>query len=367
MPLPTKDSPSKEKEFSVTILVSEHEKNKIVDLLHKAKTIISKKVEKVMGKKPKTDITNVDALATVLENWMDRAVSEEREDKRLEERLIKEQERQVETLLMDGKPSPVTYPMIPTVEVDNPVDLPSDSDLGEDLEVARLTSPRLLQPPRRKPPPPTECLSPTRSLSPCEVPCPFGNRPENELYPPRLRRPSSLYGVGAAAASSRPASRQVSLSPSVVGKEEEVQEEEWEYEDDFVAEVEEEEYTEKVHKYTRPDSFIVPIGGVWNPDPMEAEVRWSTVETVVEEKEVKKETKCEAGGGEGEEACQRVWRLHPVLLEPNPPPVPPPHQTNPIRTAAHRTPVTHRVTNVLPHTSIHPLTTLPRLPQGQHL
>ena len=48
MPLPTvrKESLSTdqrkkddEKTFSVTILVNEHEKNKIVDLLHKAKTV----------------------------------------------------------------------------------------------------------------------------------------------------------------------------------------------------------------------------------------------------------------------------------------------------------------------------------------
>ena len=104
-----------EKTFSVTILVNENEKNKIVDLLHKAKSIISKKVEKVMGKKPKTGISNVDALQTVLENWLDKTESEEREEDRLVEQLIQEQESQVETMLMDGKYAPVTYPTVPTI------------------------------------------------------------------------------------------------------------------------------------------------------------------------------------------------------------------------------------------------------------
>ena len=355
MPLPTlsKESLSsseqkkkdEEKTFSVTILVNENEKNKIVDLLHKAKSIISKKVEKVMGKKPKTGISNVDALQTVLENWLDKTESEEREEDRLVEQLIQEQECQVETMLMDGRLAPVTYPTVPTVSVCNPEELYSDSEeLGEDMEVARLTSPILLQPPHRRARGPSETpFSPTRSLSPCDtVPRPFGYRPDSELYPPRLRRPSSLYGAGAAAASSRPPSRQVSVSPSVAAtqdKEEEQQllsmqklninpeeedveeEDEWEYEEETTVPEEEEGkgviYAEKrPHKYTRPDSFIVPIGGVWNPrdDPMEAEVKWSTVE-IPEEPEVNPTSKTDAvedGDGEGELACQRVWRRLPV-------------------------------------------------------
>ena len=357
MPLPTlsKESLSsseqkkkdEEKTFSVTILVNENEKNKIVDLLHKAKSIISKKVEKVMGKKPKTGISNVDALQTVLENWLDKTEIEEREEDRLVEQLIQEQESQVETMLMDGRHAPVTYPTVPTVSVCNPEELYTDDreELGEDMEVARLTSPVLLQPPRRRARGPSETpLSPTRSLSPCDtVPRPFGYRPDSELYPPRLRRPSSLYGAGAAAASSRPPSRQVSVSPSVAATQEQLQnlninpeeedgeeEDEWEYEEETTIPEEEEGqvYVEKrPHKYTRPDSFIVPIGGVWNPrdDPMEAEVKWSTVEVPEETPEAPEENKISAadtvaagdetcGGGEGEAACQRVhWRPLPLL------------------------------------------------------
>ena len=79
------------KNFSVTLLVNEVEKNKIVDMLHKAKSIISKKVEKVMGKKPKSGISNVDALQTVLNDWVDRVESQEREEEAEEEELIIEQ------------------------------------------------------------------------------------------------------------------------------------------------------------------------------------------------------------------------------------------------------------------------------------
>ena len=60
------------KQFAVTLLVSESDKTKIMDMLHKAKTVISRKVEKVMGKKPpKSEISNADALKTVLQNWVE--------------------------------------------------------------------------------------------------------------------------------------------------------------------------------------------------------------------------------------------------------------------------------------------------------
>jgi len=328
MPLPTvrKESLSTgqrkkddEKTFSVTILVNEHEKNKIVDLLHKAKTIISKKVEKVIGKKPKSGISNVDALQTVLESWMDREQEEEREDHRTVERLIKEQEKQVEHLILSGQNVPVTYRPLPTVEVEDDEDetLEEDTEAESDLEVSRLTSPRLLQPPAWKSSKvPPEVLSPTRSLSPVDhVPCPFGNRPDSELYPPRLRRPSSHYGAGAAAAFSRPPSRQVSVSPSVMDLGVEVEEEgevdgryselhnklikfkedphedteaveeedEWEYE----AEAEDES---PATRYTRPDSFVIPIGGCWNPkeDLGENEIKWGKLES---EQEYQREIK----------------------------------------------------------------------------
>ena len=296
------DSKKKDpKTFSMTIFVNESEKNKIVDLLHKAKSIISKKVEKVMGIKQKSgNISNADALQTVLETWMTREQEEEKEDNIMVEKLIKEQERQVESLIQSGN-----FKTVPTLEVQEDDEVEEDDDtieeeLDNDLEVSRLTVPRYLKPPVRKRirsiSETSPCSPSARSLSPLEnVPCPF-LRPESELYPPRLRRPSSLYGAGAAAASSRPPSRQVSVSPSVQdveaqvqeklqitssepeGKESNIEEEEEEEAEEEEEEEEEEEDYNEIPSYARPDSFIIPIGGVWRPGE-EGEVRWGSVTT----------------------------------------------------------------------------------------
>ena len=295
MPLPTvrKDSLSSDsskkkdpKTFSMTLFVNETEKNKIVDLLHKAKTIISKKVEKVMGKKPKSSISNVDALQTVIETWIDREQEEEKEDEELVESFIKEQEKQAMSMMKAGASLPMQVPTLAVQEDYDYVDNDSDDDTVEeepdnDLEVSRLTYPVFLRPPEKKRPSSfSEPRSACRSLSPLDnVPCPFGNRPESELYGPKLRRPTSHYGAGAAAASSRPPSRQVSVSPSVpmpdmvtdndtteeFNEVEEMDEED--DDDDFPA------------RFCRPDSFTIPIGGVWRPgdDLGETEVKWSKV------------------------------------------------------------------------------------------
>ena len=42
-----------QKQFAVTFFVSENDKTKLVDIIHRAKTVIAKKVDKVMGKKEK--------------------------------------------------------------------------------------------------------------------------------------------------------------------------------------------------------------------------------------------------------------------------------------------------------------------------
>ena len=286
MPLPTvrKDSLSSDhkkkdpKTFSMTLFVNESEKNKIVDLLHKAKSLISKKVEKVMGKKPKANMSNVDALQTVLESWMDREQEEEKEDKKLFESLMKQQEIQAASLAKSGL-KPVTS--LPTLAVEEEIDSEDSSDDDDtieeepesDLEVSRLTFPRYLRPPDiRRSRNVSDNIHSARSLSPMDnVPCPFGNRPESELYGPKLRRPSSHYGAGAAAACSRPASRQVSVSPSVALMPETV----------INAAEDYEEEEETAVRYCRPDSFIIPIGGVWRPgdDSLESEVKWGKVAT----------------------------------------------------------------------------------------
>jgi len=60
------------KEFAVTLFVNEADKNKILEMLSRAKSVISKKVEKVMGRKTgKSEISDTDALKTVLQNWVE--------------------------------------------------------------------------------------------------------------------------------------------------------------------------------------------------------------------------------------------------------------------------------------------------------
>ena len=320
MPLPTVrrgscSSESKKKEpktFSVTIFVNECEKNKIVDLIHKAKSMISKKVEKVMGKKPKSSISNVDVIHTVLESWMDQEQENEKEDDKLVETLIKEQEMQVEGLIKSGHQAPVSVPTL-AVEEDEDIDSDDEDTIEEepetDIEVKRLTQPMYLRPPDiRRSRTVSEQVNSVRSLSPVDnVPCPFGNRPESELYPPKLRRPSSMYGAGALAAFSRPPSRHVSISPSVQPSDilsallntqipdidtEEQEEENGEEEDE-----EEEEEEGPPIRYARPDSFLIPIGGVWKPgDDADAEPRWSKLPT---EEEYRDERRRE-GTGEGD-------------------------------------------------------------------
>ena len=270
-----------EKTFSVTLLVNESEKNKIVDMIQKAKTLISKKVVKVMGKKPKSGISNVEALETVLASFVGSEEQSEREDKYEEEKLIQEQEEQVSLMLGRGEHVPINFKPIPDVSVEEheDTDIDQECEVFRDMEVSRLGDDRFLQSPTWRPFSPSSRGSLTPTLSNAEnVPCPWGIRPDCELYPPNLRRPSSLYGTEAAAASSRPPSRQVSVSPSfldgsldgysipssttdTVKPDSSERTEETEYEDEY------EEYEdEPVIRYTRPDSFVIPIGGVWKPE-----------------------------------------------------------------------------------------------------
>ena len=107
-----------QKQFAVTLLVNENDKNKIMDMLQKAKSVISKKVEKVMGKKPqKSDISNADALKTVLQNWVDEAETEEKQEEFAEDELIQAQESQVASLRSRGYDPPVHLRPMPTTTV----------------------------------------------------------------------------------------------------------------------------------------------------------------------------------------------------------------------------------------------------------
>ena len=250
------------KQFAVTLLVNEAEKNKIVDMLHRAKQVISKKVEKVMGKRPKStqannigntkgqtlSISNAEALTTVLQNWVEVEEKNEKKEENEMQLLIKEQKAQAYKMRQSGIEPPLTIitppqehsndipkqgyfrsPGIPTLSIGGgnsfgsfPSPVPEETedeyneaddetDHDDDLEVQeikegddnllRLPYTRRFRLSRSITP-----QSPTRSLSPCDTVPRFFSRPESELYPANLRRPSSHYDVNAQAASSRPLS-----------------------------------------------------------------------------------------------------------------------------------------------------------------
>ena len=334
-----------EKTFSVTLLVNENEKNVIVDMISRAKNIISRKVEKVIGKKPKAGVSNVETLQTVLESWIGREESREREDKAEEEQLIREQELQVTDLARRGLPVPVSFK--PTrdlvVEQEEIETEPAARNVSADMEVSRISWDRHpAQPDDPRPFSPTSSHSRVRqSVTPTlsaadNVPCPWGLRPDSELYPPRLRRPSSMYGTEAAAASSRPPSRlqvlsaspvpmigatphsrQISVSPlpsSLVAPSanieltssvsNDVPNEEGEEKAKAAEEKIGAESTEPYSiPYCRPASFLIPIGGVWRPedDAGENEIVWGQ----------NSEHKDNNSGGLGVEPVAAVCTLYP--------------------------------------------------------
>ena len=265
----------KQKQFAVTLLVNENDKNKIMDMLQKAKQVISKKVEKVMGKKPqKSEISNADALKTVLQNWVDEAETEEKQEEFDEDELIQAQESQIAHLRSRGYDPPVHIRPIPTTAVSPVPEV--DEDEHDDIEVQEVLEGQtsFLLPPKAKfKLERTSSISPrpmSRSLTPCEtVPRPAFLGLEN---PYKLRRPSSHYDANAQAAHSRPISRnEVVASPPVF---------------DYSAFARAKLYNDlKVGAFTpeaedlltfsrenesdkiqRPESMIIPIGGVWRPD-----------------------------------------------------------------------------------------------------
>ena len=285
-----------DKSYSVTILVNENEKNKIVDMIHKAKSLISKKVEKVIGKKPKSGISNVEALQTVLESWVGREERKEMEEKAEEAQLIRDQEAQVSEMRERGVSVPVSYKPVPEVSIEEHKDGDVEEELSlyGDMTVARIRNDRYLQSPTRRHFSPASQGSITPTLCNAEnVPCPWGFRPESELYPPKLRRPSSLYGADVAAAYSRPASASPSFyagdDHSIPSSTTETIKQDLELTEEDELDEPEEDQGEKMTdvppiKYARPDSYLVPIGGVWKPeeDGTESELAWGKVEESME-------------------------------------------------------------------------------------
>ena len=264
----------KQKQFAVTLLVNENDKNKIMDMLQKAKQVISKKVEKVMGKKPqKSEISNADALKTVLQNWVDEAETEEKQDFEDEDDLIQAQECQIAHLRSRGYDPPVHIRPIPTTAVSPVPEV--DEDEHDDIEVQEVLEGQtsFLLPPKAKfKLERASSISPrpmSRSLTPCEsVPRPAFLGTLDQY---KLRRPSSHYDANAQAAHSRPISRnEVVASPPVF---------------DYSAFARAKLYNdlkvgafspeaedllafsrETEAKIQRPESMIIPIGGVWRPD-----------------------------------------------------------------------------------------------------
>ena len=269
------------KQFAVTFFVSENDKTKLVDILHKAKTVISKKVEKVMGRKvPKsTNVSSAEALTSILENWVSQEEERGKEDDSEIADLIDKQREQVDVMKSSGLDPPIRYLPIPSVVSPVPEedeDEEEESGGKEDISVQEIVQGEatFLRPPQPFHPTsrsitPTS-LSPRRSLSP--VPRHF-NLSEDELYPPLLRRPSSHYGEQAQLASSisRPLSPRPNSPPappptSPVPK-------------SPIAEVvDEERYDTEPYpastpydgsmplQIQRPESMVVPIGGVWRPE-----------------------------------------------------------------------------------------------------
>ena len=296
------------KQFAVTFFVNENDKTKLVDILHKAKNVISKKVEKVMGRKPppKTSVSNAETLTSILETWVSQEEEEGRKEENEIEDLIEKQREQVSQMRSKGLSPPVNY--IPVPSVVSPVpeedeDDLSDADNEEDISDAEESAKKkasdmtvqVVEEGKQnflRPPPPqrfqlsrntTPALSPRRSLSPCEnVPRHFPQKSDNDLYPPSLRRPSSHYDEVAQAACSRPMSPKFRpFSPEKLGlpgrgselvsppptpvpeaNEEEADEDGLDAVNSFQS---------ALPHIQRPESMTVPIGGVWRPNDSDYE------------------------------------------------------------------------------------------------
>ena len=259
----------RQKQFAVTFFVSENDKTKLVDIIHRAKTVIAKKVDKVMGRKAGEkgqaagqaaaaasaagsrrssgqagqagqagkEPTSALAITTILENWVSQEEEKGREEEVEVAELIEDQKAQVDRMvreegLMDP---PIRY--IPTVVSPVPEE-EEDEDEGadeakekpkDDFSVQEVVEnePTLLRPPpsalsARHGHLLSPCsstagvLSPRRSLSPADhVPRPAfvdaARRGQEAEYP--LRRPSSHYDESAQAASSRPVSPRATAEP----------------------------------------------------------------------------------------------------------------------------------------------------------
>ncbi len=214
------------KQFAVTFFVNEGEKTRLVDMLHRAKAVISRKVEKVIGRKSAkaaaSATTTAETLSSILENWVSQEEEKDRGEERELRELIESQCQQCEDMKAQGQEPPATMPVPNTVvspvpEEEEEEDTAVVAAVEDDIAVQEMLpgEDNLLKPPKRfqlsrSASPKPELVSSRRSLTPSDM---VPRRHffaallrDAELYPPALRRPSAHYDEMAQAASSRPAS-----------------------------------------------------------------------------------------------------------------------------------------------------------------
>lgn len=292
------------KQFAVTFFVNEHDKTKLVDILHKAKNVISKKVEKVMGRKvaakTTSSVSNAQALTSILETWVKQEEEEGRQDQSEMAELVQKQKQQVHEMHAKGLNPPVKFdPSIPTVvspvpeedEENDAEDECSDDEAESTLVSSDMTiqevkedQDNFLKPPQRfqLSRSTTPVLVPSRSLSPADGVSRLFSRCDADIYPPCLRRPSSHYDESAQAASSRPSSprpvpfqslnppsRLDIVSPPPVSPT--PQSEVGTASSDGAGCVGGDFRSTMLPFISRPESMTVPIGGVWRPNDSDYE------------------------------------------------------------------------------------------------
>ena len=114
----SRDNSANSRQFAVTFFVNETDKTKLVDILHKAKNVISKKVEKVMGRKAavktSNSVSSAEALTSILENWVSQEEDKGKGEEAELESLVELQKEQISELQNSGVDSSY-IPSVPTI------------------------------------------------------------------------------------------------------------------------------------------------------------------------------------------------------------------------------------------------------------
>ncbi len=249
-----------DRQFAVTLFVNESDKTRLVDMLHRAKAVISKKVEKVIGRRPNAAAVaagtggkaSAQALTSILDDWVSREEEEDRREAGELERMMEGQREQAERMRSRGMEPPIDVRdlVVPTVVSPVPEEDEEelDDDEDEDVTVQEVVSGQenVLQPPKRMllQPPPSATATPLSPLSP-PVTSPSSPRPDfGDVFLPSLdsnkveHPPSS---VAPPDSSSPPPALSAAAALSL-------------------------------SQIQRPESMTVPVGGVWRPEDDEEEV-----------------------------------------------------------------------------------------------